>query len=248
VGRLTIGKKQTAIQNPAWDYIVTLPDDEIGFRPWKQYAQFHIDKTPGKPTTFHEYRRRVTSRWTWAIPSPEAIEFILRHLDGRSVVEMGAGAGYWAWLLAQSGVNVNAYDNAPVGHENSWFNGKHVKDEEWSKHFPIKPYHPVRDGGVEVLGEPENADRVLFLCWPTYDTDFAYEAVRAFQGDTIIYIGEPAGGCTGNAMFWALVDGYEPWGDEETPLPDQEWTEVDEMRMPQWSGINDVLTIYERKS
>jgi hypothetical protein len=35
------------------------------------------------------------------IPSPEALARIITVLDGRPMVEIGAGNGYWAWLLNQ---------------------------------------------------------------------------------------------------------------------------------------------------
>ncbi|PNW76347.1 hypothetical protein CHLRE_12g552827v5 [Chlamydomonas reinhardtii] len=47
---------------------------------------------------------------SWAIPSAEALEVIAQQSGGR-VVEVGAGTGYWAWLLARRGVDVVAVDN-----------------------------------------------------------------------------------------------------------------------------------------
>ena len=47
---------------------------------------------------------------SWAVPSAEALEVIAQVSGGR-VVEVGAGTGYWAWLLTRRGVDVVAVDN-----------------------------------------------------------------------------------------------------------------------------------------
>ena len=44
-------------------------------------------------------------------------------------------------------------------------------------------------------------ERTLVLCWPPYDDDAAsYAVLRAYRGDTLIYIGEPDEGATGSVL------------------------------------------------
>lgn len=250
---LEIGRKRKlvlhlgrGIENPAWDYVRELPPDDLHLRFGESY-----------PTTFEEvdgvlipHRSRVTSRWTWAIPSPAVLEFFVKTLDGRPVVELGAGNGYWAWMLSQYGIDVNAYDIAPLEDEESWFKTSLMTEHGWDAGVKAEKFHLVKRGSVEVLAEPENADRVLFLCWPNYNTDFAYEAVKAFRGDTVIYIGEGAGGCNADDQFFALMTGedYRWSSDDEPPLPDQEWEEVAFQSMTQWAGMHDNVYVYRRKS
>lgn len=240
-----VGRTPRGIENPAWDYVRTLPYDDLSYR-GKQRQAFNLNGP-----THHDYRRRVTSRWTWAIPDPATLDYIVKALDGRPVVEMGAGSGYWAWMLSQMGVDVVAYDKTPVGHEDSWYRQDFIAEHGKWEDVEVQEFFPVQQGDVEVLSLLDDcAERVLFLCWPNYDTDFAYEALKAYRGDLLVYIGEGNGGCTANWKFWALVEGDEdPWGrDESETLPKQEWEEVGSHRPEQWFGINDWVTIYKRKA
>src|ERR1035441_3922730 len=97
---------------------------------------------------------------------------ILSALRGRGVIEPGAGGGYWAWQLAQAGVNVAAYDPADV--EAGMFVGR-------------KPWFPVKRGDQSVAGK--HPGRSLLLCWPSYDKPWAAEALAAYGGDQLFYIG-----------------------------------------------------------
>lgn len=249
LGRLTVGKKKTVVQNPAWDYIKDLPNDDLLSNIYHSTRQigmteFRKNMDGSQDVIFH--RSRVTGRWTWAIPSPDAIQFIVDQLDGRGVVEMGAGSGYWAWMLSQHGVDVNAYDTMPIGHEKSWYTQEHLDKGSWSG-TKLKEFYPVTESDIEALDLPENADRVLFLCWPNYGTSFAYDAVKAFKGDTVIFIGEGSGGCTADDQFWGLMEGDRGWREEEEHLyPEQEWKEVDRHSLPQWGGLHDSITVYRR--
>eukprot|EP00976_Prorocentrum_cordatum_P091331 1188484-Prorocentrum_minimum.AAC.2 len=51
--------------------------------------------------------------YSWGVPSTEALEEVAHH-SANGVVEMGAGTGYWAWLLRNMGVAVSAYDIHPT--------------------------------------------------------------------------------------------------------------------------------------
>ena len=123
--------KATEIDNPAWDYIESnglyLPDRKPrllgGDLPrWPEYDPDDPDALKERWKDYVDHRRRVTSRWAWAVPDPKAIQFIVDVLDGRPLVEVGAGNGYWASMLSQMGVDVIAYDRSPLGVKGTWFN------------------------------------------------------------------------------------------------------------------------------
>lgn len=236
------------IENPAWDYIERVPEDPHGFRPWPQKSSFSLHNHD-----FVGYRDRVTSSWTWAIPAPESVAWIVTILDGRPVVEIGAGCGYWAWLLAQSGVDVNAYDLYPVGHEQSWYSPEFMLRKGRSgKPVDVQEFYPIKQAGVEALTLPENQDRVLFTCWPMMEK-WAGDMLLTYQGPGVIYIGEGPGGCTGDPVFHKLLNGdCCCWGTDEEPDPhdsiEQQWGHVSEGPLIQWSGLNDYLSYHERKS
>lgn len=231
------------IENPAWDYISEIPDESW---PMSGKAQFDppLGQIPKTGANFVFHRSRVTGKWTWAIPAPLSLAWIAERLDGRPVVELGAGNGYWAWCLSQMGVDVVAYDIAPIGFEHSWFHPNEDDPDGW--YGNPQEFYPVKQGGVEVL--TEHPDRVLFLCWPNYDTSFAFDAISTYGGSEFIYIGEGSGGCNADWQFWAVVAGDgDPWGKPDgVTVPPRAWKRVDSGPLLQWSGLHDGLDQYRR--
>jgi hypothetical protein len=144
--------------------------------------------------------------YTYAIPSPETIEWMSAFCAGRHVVELGAGRGYWAAQLADSGLHVEAYDSEPPDKvENVSFPRSGEQADVW---------HHV--GGLGEFGGhvADRSDHVLFLCWPPgWGSTMASEALAAFEksgGRRLIFIGQPRGGMTGDdAFFDALSAGWE---------------------------------------
>jgi hypothetical protein len=134
-------------------------------------------------------RSELCARYTWSIPSPGDIAWLAKRLDGRGVVEIGAGSGYWAWQLAQAGVDVAAYDPQPPGPGNA-FNQHRL-------------YHSVQTGDHEKAAE--HPERALMLCWPSYGASFAKQALHHYRGDTVVYIGEGEGGCCADDRFHRIL-------------------------------------------
>jgi len=103
------------VENPFWDTVKTIPGDSITAKydgRWEPDG-FQIDRVRDEDYEKLPTRKKLCQQYSWAIPSPDSIAFILKHLEGQPVVEVGAGTGYWAWLLAQTGIDVNAYDANP---------------------------------------------------------------------------------------------------------------------------------------
>lgn len=162
----------------------------------------------------YEVRGDLVRRYAWAIPSDEAIRTLVRLSP---IVEVGAGSGYWAKLVTEAGGNIRAFDSSPTrlkkNHfcHGSWFHVERAQANVTSR-FP---------------------HRTLFLCWPPYDTGMANEALRAYRGSTVVYVGESWGGCTGNDEFHGrLRDQFEC---------------TDSVEIPCWSGIYDHFTVWRRK-
>lgn len=160
-----------------------------------------------------EERKQFVRKYAWAVPNMAAINEIARH---GKVVEIGAGSGYWAYLLREHGVDVVAYDEKP--YENKWCNNIWTDIEKGDA-----------DSGQN------HPNRTLFLCWPPYETPMAYDAVKAHMeagGRKVIYIGEGYGGCTGDDDFHDLME--------------TEYECISTVHIPQWYGIHDCLSIYQR--
>ena len=58
-------------------------------------------------------RSQLIARYGFAVPSDEALTAIER-CSPQGVIELGAGTGYWAFLLQQRGVDVVAFDIEPA--------------------------------------------------------------------------------------------------------------------------------------
>jgi hypothetical protein len=163
-----------------------------------------------------DYRRDMVERFAWAIPSDKAITAIAKLSP---IVEIGAGRGYWAYLLRKAGADVVAYDLYPHGHPEWWRpNGD---GGAWTE--------ILRGGAIAASRHP---DRTLLLVWPPM-TPMAADALRAYRGSTVAYVGEGRSGCTGDDAFHRALD--------------REWQEVRTVSLPNWDGIHDDLTIYRRK-
>ncbi len=171
------------------------------------------------PSAISAYDRRVwcIRRYAFAVPSEAALVVLARHAP---IVELGAGTGYWAYLLRRRGVDCVAYDLAPPDHMP---NPNRFQPLTWTR---------VEPGDVDRLAVESH--RALFLCWPSYRDPFAARALRAYTGATLLYIGEPAGGRTADDDFFTQLA--------------QHWQPVEQVALPNWPGTHDVLTVYYRRS
>jgi len=163
----------------------------------------------------HQLDRRAwcVRRYAFAIPTEAALDAIARYAP---IVELGAGTGYWAWLLRERGVDCVAYDLAPP-------------DQAANAHaFRPLTWTAVEPGSIDMLAR--HADRALFLCWPPYRDSFAARALRAYAGSTFIHIGEPRGGHTADDTFFDALEGH--------------WRPVERVALPNWPGTCDALTVF----
>lgn len=138
-------------------------------------------------------RRWMTKKFSWAVPSEAALDVISKY---GSMVEIGAGTGYWAKLLKERGVNILPfekyfYEDNPYGHT-----------EEWTE---------VCEGDESILDKFHKSVN-LFLCWPPAGESMAYDCVVNFKGEYIMYIGEIYG-CTADDDFHCEI--YDNWEEVE---------------------------------
>ena len=135
----------------------------------------------------------VLRRYGFAVPTDAALDAIVA-CSPRGVLELGAGTGHWAALLARRGVDVVAYDVAPPpSPANAWFAG-------------VQPWHHVHPGDERVV--EECAERSLLLVWPTRNETWASDAVDRYHaagGHHVVFVGEGPGGRTGDSGFHARL-------------------------------------------
>lgn len=157
-----------------------------------------------------EFNREIS----FAIPCAEAIAMIAQ---SRLLLEVGAGTGYWAALLAKAGCDVVATDAASgvTGYRQT-----------------IGRYHEIRQlkASRAVKVWPE---RDVLMVWPSYDQSWAAWAARGMDRNRSLYfIGEGRGGCTADDSFFKVLE--------------RDFEEVAECDIPQWDGIHDWLRHYRK--
>lgn len=162
-------------------------------------------------------RDTLTRQYGCSVPTGPVIRAIVAQAP--RIVELGAGSGYWAKLLADEGADVLAFDAVCPGQTNDYFGGQEVGT-----------WHPVNCGDVSVL--KAHRDRALLLCWPPYGDPMALNAVNAWDGELVIFVGEGYGGCCADDDFFAKMD--------------DEFERVAVLDLPQWDGIHDAVWIWKR--
>lgn len=138
-----------------------------------------------------ELRKKLIWGYAWAVPSEDAIRAIVDFAPGRRVLEIGAGTGYWAWLLGQAGADCLAMDLEP-GQPPRW--------------CPIS--------AADASSAAAHADRLLFLCWPPCESELAAQSLESFRGHRLAYVGEAKGGRTASDAFFAQL--AREWRHERT--------------------------------
>lgn len=139
--------------------------------------------------------------YAYAVPAPETLAWCRDFCGGRPIVEIGAGRGYWAAMLARSGCTVHAYDSEPPDvAENISFPRGRGHPLTW---YPVASISARADRGGT------GSDEVMLLCWPPgWGDSMASRSLTEFEragGRRLIYIGEPPGGRTADdAFFHAL--------------------------------------------
>ena len=115
----------------------------------------------------------LAQHYAYVFPSDSALTM----LAGLGpLVEIGAGTGYWAYRLRSFGVDIVAFDQAPLDGERT--NRYHPRTRPWTR---------VEQGDQTVL--PGHADRALFLCWPPLFSSLG-DCLTYYRGDTLAYIGD----------------------------------------------------------
>jgi putative endonuclease len=127
---------------------------------------------PGVMPKVVELRDQLVSRYSWAVPTEEALRQIA---ELSPIVEMGAGTGYWATLLKKMGTDIVPYDRAPPGSLKSLV----AACNPW--HAGAKQHTRVLQGTPEIL--KGYADRTLLLCWPPRGS-MARQCLGEFGGFT----------------------------------------------------------------
>lgn len=180
----------TVSPNPYWDIVAPSVSSRDG-------RQFVDGGNPDGSVRLGYAQTILQETYAYAIPSPDTIEWIGQFADGRRIVELGAGRGYWLAQLANAGFSVAGYESEPPDTTDNPSFPRGIG--------PVDIWHPVGDlGGYDARLDAESD--VLFLCWPPgWGNAMASEALTTFEergGQRLIFVGQPQGGMTGDDAFF----------------------------------------------
>jgi hypothetical protein len=191
------------LANPYLDFFCALPASFRRGSSWPSAAA-------GAASTDGALLKAAIARhFAWAVPTAAVVDRIGRYARG-GVIEIGAGSGYWAWLLRQAGIDVLAFDHDP----------------------PAFTWTAVASGdGREAL--VRSPQRALLLCWPPWASPMAFDALQAYGGACVVYVGEWMLGSAEAGFFALLLARFEA---------------VDAVALPQWHGRADGLSVWRRRT
>ena len=113
------------------------------------YKKLGVNSSVGRTVHSFQIRDMATRDFAWAVPNLKALETLARYAP---IIEMGAGRGYWAWLLRKAGVEITTYDPYPPREGNNTYAQGNTNE-----------FVEILKGGEEALEKIEHAS--LFLCW-----------------------------------------------------------------------------------
>jgi hypothetical protein len=210
-----------------------LPDGSIEVldprnNPLHDEVQRYLSQPSGDSHFFNsQITARLSKTYSYARSEPKNIRFVA-HALGPQAVEMGAGSGYWSWLLSKLDIEMIAYDIAP--------RSRAIVVPEtlpgWSRQegyrFPRNGFwHPVLSGTPERLAQ--HGDRSLLLCYPPQHHPLAFECLRAWSGRRLVVIGHC--GLVGSLDFFHELDTH--------------WEQVGALHSADWITPTSI-TIYQR--
>ncbi len=184
--------------NPYWDMVAPSVSTRAGRRV--------VDGAAAGAGAQLAYAQLILqATYAYAIPSPRTLDWVCAFCDGRPVLELGAGRGYWAAQLHRAGLAVEAFELEPPDRvANVSFPRARGQADVW---YALDPLERLRLDG--------RAASVLLLCWPPgWGNTMASASLDAFEragGERLVYVGEPRGGRTGDdAFFDALAARWAP--------------------------------------
>ena len=143
-----------------------------------------------------------------------------RGADGREVLDVGSGNGYWAYMLRRHGVRVLAIDSLQSRWRTVWVGDTIVQD------------------GTKYLRERKGCEgSVLLMVYPVVGGEFTKKIVDAYAGDTIIVAG------TQNK------NGYTAFKDitiDEWITREKEFTKVIQVALPSFAGKDEALFVFQK--
>ena len=126
------------------------------------------------------YRNAFKKYCSYSLPDERTITSLA---NAGPLVELGAGTGYWTWLINMAGGNCIATDpSGKTPSNNEWFpRGTRA----WTKAEKLTAYEALF----------KYPDRNALMVWPCYSDSWFWALDKPVPQSAIYYVGEREGGC-----------------------------------------------------
>ena len=156
-----------------------------------------------------------------ACPSYEALWTISMLAKGKTVIDMGAGNGYWTHILRHShNCDVVAIDSGQSRWRTMWIGDTVVTD------------------GIQFLKRRQSMDDVLLMVYPIVSNRFTENAIKAFKGNVICIVATQNG--SGYSGF--KDEKVEAWFERQT----KGWERIVQVPLPSFPGKDDALFVFRK--
>lgn len=179
--------------NPLWSSVLDLIDSG--------YVRFN-GKTLYPQTGYKDLFRESVIRYSPHVSHPETVDAVLKMIAGRAIITAHAGNAYWAWLLAEAGIDVTCY-----GIKRSVLN----RERTWLEHNG-RIVHRVSSTALYTEIRSYDQRTLLLIPQPKRERE-AGRLLAAHNGPRVIYMGQfpPNPGILKDALdLWEPVDKHNP--------------------------------------
>lgn len=184
-------------------------------------AQFHLAGGLEGIRKVHQLRQRVVETYGFSVLTREVVNRLAPY---GPFLEVGAGTGYWSYELRRAGCISIATDIYEPG-------AAAVPDLRY-------PFRRLQ-GFVDVIATPaqeavrEHAEKTLLMVWPEAGEEWSYDALTAYAGGRLIYVGVPERGRPQDDRFHDEIE--------------QGWRLETRIRIPRFPAYQDAVFVYSRK-
>jgi hypothetical protein len=184
-------------------------------------AQFHLAGGLEGIRKIHQLRQRVVGTYGFSVLTCEVVNRLVPY---GPFLEVGAGTGYWSYELRRAGCTSIATDIYEPG-------TAAVPDLR----YPFRRRHCF----VDVIATPaqeavrEHAEKTLLMVWPEAGEEWSCDALTAYGGERLIYVGVPERGRLQDDRFHDAIE--------------QSWSLETRIRIPRFPSYQDAVFVYSRK-
>lgn len=187
----------------------------------EETAQRTLHKACDDASDFVTMHQRMgwMNDYGFAVVGRDDIKAALDAAGNAPILEIGSGNGYLAHEFHRAGADIAATEPYPPGKGNDWVT-RHATI--WTEEQPLDAEQAIA----------EYPNRALLWSYPPKE-EWTGLALEKYQGDTVIYIGEPEGHSTGNEMFHTILE--------------RDYEQALRRPLPNFSHCYASLTVFRRK-